>query len=121
MVADVAKQISVASGGAVQFQVQKMAGAVTVSRGNVLPYLGLTGLSTHGAEIVAANVQVTSNLKLRGCEGRMLRLVLLHELLHVVGLDHSEDPDSIMFAVLWDSQQSLTEADIAELRWLYAD
>jgi hypothetical protein len=54
--------------------------------------------------------------------GRVLPTILLHEIGHFVGLDHSEDPCSIMQAVIAeDGQPVLCEVDANGVRALYPE
>tara|TARA_Y100000034_G_scaffold21160_1_gene24351 strand:+ start:17771 stop:18742 length:972 start_codon:yes stop_codon:yes gene_type:complete len=46
--------------------------------------------------------------------------VELHELIHVFGFDHSENPDSLMYSLLESCSQRLDESIINELKTLYS-
>lgn len=45
--------------------------------------------------------------------------ILLHEIGHVLGLPHAEDPDSVMYAHAGQLRQRLSDADIAAAQLLY--
>ena len=47
--------------------------------------------------------------------------VELHELVHVFGFGHSENPDSLMYPILEDCDQDLDEEIIVELKRLYSE
>jgi hypothetical protein len=47
--------------------------------------------------------------------------VELHELIHVLGFQHSEDPKSLMYPILEDCDQELDESIIYELKRLYSE
>ena len=47
--------------------------------------------------------------------------VELHELIHVFGFGHSENPDSLMYSILENCDQKLDEAIIEELKRLYSE
>lgn len=49
-------------------------------------------------------------------DGTELRRVLVHEFGHALGMDHVENPQSIMYAFNIGTELSLTPEDIAELR-----
>ena len=52
-------------------------------------------------------------------QGTNLLAVALHELGHALGLDHSEDTNSIMYAFYDCSKTTLTADDIAGIQAIY--
>ncbi len=91
---------------------------ITIKRGNTFPYWGWTLLVWKNGRIVGAEITITNQLKLKGAELCALRLIIVHELLHAIGLGHSEDRNSIMFPVIHGDQQ-ITADDVQGVAFLY--
>jgi len=116
LVAESAYLITEFSSGEVSFT--RGVNGISVSRGNIRPYLGLTLLWIKDDKIISAEIVVSKSLKLRGADLITVKLVLLHEMLHAIGLGHSSDSHSILYPIILKGQ-SVTQDDIDGIAFLY--
>jgi hypothetical protein len=100
----------------------EMGGAITVninSRCTVLDdRLGECGTAMFGCAIGYAEIGVC--LSDEPLLGRHLRLILMHELGHAIGLDHSPDKRSVMYDTMTGLEPTLTVYEHELLKSIYS-
>lgn len=85
------------------------------------PFLDFEGSLAHARGVAgrdAAEIHIDDS---RPFTRPLLLAALIHELGHVLGLDHSRDPASVMYPVAREHPRGLGRSDLAGLRCLYGD
>lgn len=94
--------------------------------GDNYPFEGTDGVVGHGffpqsARPGVLHLNRDKNWTMGGGDGVDLFTALLHEIGHVLGLEHNPDAATVMFAAYDGPRTALTDPDIAAIRQLYGD
>ncbi|KAK0395890.1 hypothetical protein QR680_001476 [Steinernema hermaphroditum] len=81
---------------------------------------GISAAETHGARILLWNDQQWSYRNKNSTLGvTNLYHTLLHEIGHVLGMEHSQNPDSIMYPTFTSEKKDIDQEDVDNVRKLY--